>query len=157
MRTIGSKGIARLLPSAMLALLASSPASAQRGGAPQPVTPPGPSVVGHWAGKAVPVPAQADYQAVQNFDLRLTQEGNDVTGTLTLLNAAGVPGTPMAIKGIEQAGRMNLNSDTSPVEHRRMHMTVANDALVGEVWNFHDQPDRWSVDSDRTFVLKKVP
>lgn len=120
-------------------------------GQPLQTLPPGPSVAGHWTGKMTMVLAASKREVTLPIDLLLEQNGNNVTGKLGMRG-----GRTIDAKGIEENGKLNLLFDFSEAEHCRLHLTLDGDSLSGNLFNFHDNPQKWDVDETGTMTLNRT-
>ena len=135
-----------------LIALAATLSLAQKGGIPP--QPPGPSVAGHWTGKITMILAASKREVTLpvNFQLEQAANANIVTGNLTM----GRGNTSIPVKGIEENGKLNLVWDFSDNEHCRLHLTLEGDALSGNLYNFHDNPQKWDVDETGQVTLSRA-
>jgi len=85
------------------------------------------------------------------IDLFLEQDGNNVTGKLTMRGNRTIPA-----KGIEENGKLNLLWDFNEAEHCRLHLTIDGDTLSGSLYNFHDNPQKWDVDETGSIALNRA-
>ena len=123
---------------------------AQRGGLqPQPA---GPSVAGHWVGKITMVLAASKREVSLPVDFVLEQDGNNVTGKLSMTRG----NSTIPVKGIEENGKLNLLWDFNEAEHCRLHLTIEGDTLSGNLYNFHDNPQKWDVDETGEVTLNRA-
>ncbi len=115
---------------------------------PQPT---GPTVTGHWTGKMTMVLAASKREVTLPIDLLLEQDGNNVTGKLTMRGPRAIP-----VKGIEENGKLNLLWDFNEAEHCRLHLQIEGDTLSGNLYNYHDNPQKWDVDETGEVALNRT-
>lgn len=113
--------------------------------------PPGPGVAGHWTGKMTMVLAASRREVTLPLDLVLEQDGNNVTGKLTMRGNRTIP-----VKGIEENGKLNVLWDFNDAEHCRLHLAINGDNLNGSLYNFHDNPQKWDVDETGNVALNRA-